>query len=270
MRVYLSGDQSAGRYAALLLKIGNGNIPSDASGRITLPLPAEQIIADPDELIRKVYPDLINNYKDKAWLYSRSIVAPTNDVVNHVNTKILAMIPGEEREYKSADETVELDQMVEYPVEFLNSLNPSGLPPHVLRLKPYAEIMLLRNLNPSIGLMNGTRLQVKRLLDNVIIATIIGGKCEGQDVMIPRIPLAPTDCVYQFRRFQFPVKLSYSMTVNKSQGQTLRYAGLFLEPKECFSHGQLYVSMSRVGDQRKLFVYSKDGKSKNVVHKAAL
>ena len=66
------------------------------------------------------------------------------------------MIPGEVREYKSADQTVELDQMVEFPAEFLNSLNPSGLPPHVLRLKPYAEIMLLRNLNPSIGLMNGT------------------------------------------------------------------------------------------------------------------
>ena len=75
--------------------------------------------------------------------------------------------------------------MVEFPAEFLNSLNPSGLPPHVLRLKPYAEIMLLRNLNPSIGLMNGTRLQVKKLLDNVIIATILGGKCKGQDVMIP-------------------------------------------------------------------------------------
>ena len=160
--------------------------------------------------------------------------------------------------------------MVDYPAEFLNSLHPSGLPPHVLKLKPHAEIMLLRNLNPSIGLMNGTRLQVKRLLDNVIIATIIGGKCKGQDVMIPRIGMAPIDCVYQFKRFQFPIRLSYSMTVNKSQGQTLRYAGLFLEPKECFSHGQLYVAMSRVGDQRKLFVHTQDGRTKNVVHQAAL
>ena len=119
-----------------------------------------------------------------------------------------------------ADETVELDQMVEFPSEFLNSLNPSGLPPHLLRLKPYTEIMLLRNLNPSIGLMNDTRIQVKRLLDNVLIATILGGKFEGQD-MIPKILMAPLDCVYQFRRFQFPVRLSYCMTFNMSQGQTL-------------------------------------------------
>ena len=55
-----------------------------------------------------------------------------------------------------------------------------------------------------------------------------------------------------------------------SQGQTLKYAGLDLEEKECFAHGQLYVAMSRVGDGKKLFVYSKDRKSRNVVHKAAL
>ena len=117
--------------------------------------------------------------------------------------------------------------------------------------------MLLRNLNPSIGLMNGTRLQVKRLLDNVLIATILGGKCEGQDVMIPKIPMAPSDCVYQFKRFQFPVRLSYCMTVNKSQGQTLGYTGLFLELKECFEHGQFYVSMTRVDDERKVFATQK-------------
>ena len=62
----------------------------------------------------------------------------------------------------------------------------------------------MRNLNPSIGLMNGTRFQVKRLLDNVIIATILGGKCKGQDVMIPRIGMAPTDCVYPFQEISVP------------------------------------------------------------------
>ena len=112
--------------------------------------------------------------------------------------------------------------MVQYTMELLNKQTPNGMPPHNLVLKPLAEIMLLRNLNPSIGLMNGTRLQVKRLLDNVIIATILGGKGDGQDVMIPRITLKPTDCVYQFSRKQFPVRLAYAMSINKSQGQTLR------------------------------------------------
>ena len=188
MRVHLSGDQSAGRWAAILLKIGNGNIPVDQDGRMELlhALPKEQIVDNPDELIWKVFSDIENQFKDKSWLYSRAILAPTNEVVESINNKILAMIPGTAREYKSTDQTVEPDQMVEFPPEFLNSQNPSGLPPHNLKLKQFAEIMLLRNLNPTLGLTNGTRLQVKRLMDNIIIATIIGGKNEGQDVMIPR------------------------------------------------------------------------------------
>ena len=217
MRVHLSGDQSAGKWAATLLKVGNGNIPTDSVGRIHLQtmLPDGQIVDNDDQLIYKVFPNIEEHYKDKNWLYSRAILAPTNDVVHNINNKILTMIPGKVREYKSTDQTIELDQMVQFPAEFLNAQNPPGLPPHCLRLKEHAEIMLLRNLNPSIGLTNGTRLQVKKLMDNVIIATIIGGKSAGQTVMIPRIPMAPSDSVYQFRRLQFPVKLCYAMSINK-------------------------------------------------------
>ena len=82
--------------------------------------------------------------------------------------------------------------------------------------------------------------------------------------------MVPSDSVYQFRRLQFPVKLCYAMTVNKSQGQTLKIAGLHLGEKECFGHGQFYVGTSRVGDGTKVYAYSKDGKTRNVVHKAAL
>ena len=37
------------------------------------------------------------------------------------------------------------------------------------------------------------------------------------------------------------------MTANKSQGQTLEFVGIYIA-REFFSHGQLYVAMSRVGN----------------------
>ena len=65
--------------------------------------------------------------------------------------------------YQSID-TVEDDETAcLYPTEFLNSISMGGLPPHNLELKKGAPIMLLRNINPSAGLANGTRLIVHKL-----------------------------------------------------------------------------------------------------------
>ena len=93
----------------------------------------------------------------------------------------------------------------------------------------------------------------------------------GEDVFIPRIPLIPSDSEipFVFKRLQFPVKLSFAMSINKSQGQTLSVAGLQLK-EHCFSHGQLYVACTRVGSPRNLFVYAPSGNTRNIVYKEIL
>ena len=139
---------------------------------------------------------------------------------------------------------------LQYPVEFLETLNPSGVPPHLLTLKRYCPVMLLRNLDPP-RLCNGTRLQILQMHTNVLEARIISGDYKDEEVFIPRIPLCPTGFGFDFKRIQFPVKVCFAMTINKSQGQTLKNVGLHLE-SACFAHGQFYVACSRCGSQKKI------------------
>lgn len=79
----------------------------------------------------------------------------------------------------------------------------------------------------------------------------------------------PTDMPFEFKRIQFPIRLAFTMTINKSQGQSLSVCGLNLE-NACFSHGQLYVACSRVGKPSALFVLAPDNKTKNVVYHKVL
>ena len=73
-------------------------------------------------------------------------------------------------------------------------------------------------------------------MKNLIEATIIIGKFKGKDVLIPRIPLMPTNFPFEFKRVQFPVSFAFAMSINKSQGQSLEVCRINLE-LQCFSHG---------------------------------
>ena len=141
-----------------------------------------------------------------------------------------------------------------YPQEFLNSLNISGLPPHELHLKVNTPVMLLRNMDPLKGHCNGTRYVIRRIIsDRLIEAEIITGEHKGSTLLIPRVTMSPADCELPFtlRRRQFPLRPAFCMTINKCQGQSLKVAGIFL-PEPAFTHGQLYVAASRVGDSQRI------------------
>ncbi|UYV81818.1 hypothetical protein LAZ67_20002585 [Cordylochernes scorpioides] len=204
LRVQVLGEHSAQNFARKLLQIGEGTFPNGSPMcDVSFPLDFGNIVSSVGELIDKVFPNIAENFRNHGWLCERTILAPRNDAVDEINNCIQDMLPGSVTEYNSINTMVDVDDTVNYPSEFLNSLNPSGLPPHHLRLKIGSPIMLLRNLDPP-KLCNGTRLCVKRLLPNVIEATILTGKENGKDVLIPRIPLIPNDFPFLFKRLQFP------------------------------------------------------------------
>jgi len=269
MRSHITGDPEAGVFAEQLLRIGDGKVAQNNRGLIHFPRNFGILVANVEELIDKVFPNLTQNIDSPNYIHERAILAPTNDSVEQLNLQIQEKLSNRPtRTYLSIDQTVEPDQAVNYPVEFLNSLAIPGLPPHKLTLKIGSPIMLLRNLDPP-RLCNGTRLSVKKLHINSIEATILVGSFAGETVFIPRIPLIPADLVFEFKRLQFPVRLAYAMTINKSQGQSLRFVGLELS-SPCFTHGQLYVACSRVGSSSNMFILAPNGETKNIVYEQVL
>lgn len=269
MRIQLQNDASADRFAKQLLDIGNGKMPYiDNSQLIAVPNDFCTITATKDELIASVFPDIAQRYRNHQWLSERAILAAKNIDVDALNTKIQEKLPGLAVTFKSIDTVIEEDDVVNYPTEFLNSLDLAGLPPHLLELKVGSPIILLRNINAP-RLCNGTRLVVKKIMSNIIEATILNGKFKGEHVLLPRIPMIPNNTPFQFKRLQFPIRLAFAMTINKSQGQSLQICGLDLD-NPCFSHGQFYVGCSRVGKPSDLFIHAQDAKTTNIVHQLAL
>ena len=194
-----------------------------------------------------------------------------NKLTDKINDYCLNKFNGELFEFLSADEV--LDTKINYDVGLLNTLTPSGMPRHQLRLKIGCVMILLRTLDKDNGLSNGTRLVLTKVAKNLLRCRIIN---TNKYVFIPRIlndggKLLP----FRLRRCQYPVRLAFAITINKSQGQTFAKMGLYL-PTPVFAHGQLYVALSRVGskDRVTVFLRDKDGfktdKTKNIVFTEAL
>jgi hypothetical protein len=264
-------------FANRILAIGEGR----GTDNDIVQWPLEAIIPDntPQSLANAIYPTLATAaapLPSCQHLAERAILAARNDTVDKLNAQLLKSMRGDPFTSYSADKIVDQENTEHYASEYLNTINLSSLPPHELNLKVGAPVILLRNLSPSTGLCNGTRLKIIRISQRVIECEILAGKHAGNTVFIPRIPLASSstsDLPFDFQRTQFPLRLAFAMTINKAQGQTLRHVGLDLR-QPVFTHGQLYVALSRVTDAANLKIIVPDtpearreGKLKNVVYK---
>ncbi|KAF8111952.1 hypothetical protein N665_0070s0022, partial [Sinapis alba] len=173
--------------------------------------------------------------------------------VEVINDYMLDRLKDEERIYLRSDSVDPSDLKSKddyvFSPEFLNSIKVAGLPNHALRLRIGTPVMILRNVDHTEGLCNGTRLQITQLANHIIGEKFITGTRVGEKVWIHRLLIEPSDASLSFkmRRRQFPLKVAFAMTINKSQDNV----GLYL-PKPVFSHGQLYVAVSWVKSRKGL------------------
>uniref|UniRef100_A0A0M3IC53 ATP-dependent DNA helicase n=1 Tax=Ascaris lumbricoides TaxID=6252 RepID=A0A0M3IC53_ASCLU len=249
-------------FASFLERLGNGEVQDRETGGLYVKMPKSCIIDTEEEIVAWLYD--ADSIRSVQALASRALLTVRNDDCDELNAVVLNRLnPDEEpRKYFATDvidrddPTCIVDLMAH---DYLNFTTPPGMPPYELLLKTGAVVMLLRNVDVQAGLCNGTRMIVEKLRPITLLCRILTGTHAGEQVVLTKLPIkyvgGPHDGGVCFTRTQFPIRVSFCMTINKSQGQTFERVGIILRTP-VFTHGQLYVALSRVRSLSSLRIYT--------------
>ena len=229
----------------------------------TIDWPVEHVMKDNSlqSLANHVYNSLDECIHPASYFNERAILAVHNDIINNLNTQLFQHIPGETIELFSTDTVIDDTDATECSIKILNKISDPGLPPHKLTLKVGCLVMLLWNLAPRRGLCNGTRLLVKSISKHIFFCTYLGPSRAGPEapadgiILLPYIYCQSAENIsfIDFDRKQFPVYVCFAITINKSQDQSLKRVGIYLN-SGVFSHSQLYVALSRTTNPDNLWI----------------
>ncbi len=120
------------------------------------------------------------------WVTLGAIFSTKNSRLIDINAKVWSRFPGSYKTFLSADTVEREDQNgLRYPVEILNSLTGgSSLPNHRLQLKKEFIVMLLRNLCPQKGHVNGARYIVEAHVEqSSALEGCCSVSCRGADTL---------------------------------------------------------------------------------------
>lgn len=248
-------------YADWLVKVGDGSGNVLKTSRIEIP--KKHFKPDLDSLIQSVFGQEPPKADSNAV-----ILTPTNETMREVNSIIYQTLSGDGATYLATN-TFHKDRKASHngglgdilvTQEMLQDIEDANLAPHRLEVKPGCVVMLLCNLQIQSGLCNGTRLEVLELKPNTIKCRILTGPKKGNLVWLFRVKIYRdnTELPGTLIREQFPIRLAYCVTINKSQGSTYDAVGLFL-PTPCFGHGQFYTATSRAKRGDRVFICVRKG-----------
>jgi hypothetical protein len=205
--------------------------------------------SDIDSALSWMYPD--DTITDIDYITNRVVLSISNARVDYWNHLLQQRNPDTNlHKLYSTDSFAEVDDDHGHLSNLLThkiseSLSNSQIPQYCLQLKINDICLVMRPLK-SLKLANNQRVRVKKITSRLITVETIDSK--RRIVSIPRIRFKykPTvNTSYKMMRVQFPLRLCYAMTINKSQGQS--FDQILLDITESsFCHGQTYVAWSRV------------------------
>ena len=247
---------------------------SDVWKTITISIELTQILRQKDEDFQGVLKDarigslskescqILSSRQGLDWKKNKirpTLLFPKRLEVDMINDSNLRALKGKRYRYKARliydgkmpDGFIESDENFQRALSMFDS-NASYS--NDLELITNAQVMLIANIDPDSGLVNGSR-------------GIITGFCPDTELPIVEFLNGTKKTIgthawpiedYEFvSRTQVPLRLAYAVTIHKVQGATLDSALVDIG-SGVFEYGQAYVALSRVRSLEALYVYDFD------------